>query len=484
MPRGYSHNFELCCYSDSFPGWSGETAGFDQFVFDSLTGQYASCRLGVFLHDADLEPDGTPKKPHCHVWLHTKNAVSPAKVAKRCGLSEKKRVTPEPGHTEAGFVPYCTHAKKPEEAQYPADRAILTDDFASASGEKGECLTDEADWSLKLFSVVQVCINRGIRNTPYVMSELYKALPASARGWAARQMWQIDRKLKSATYEDRGPVYRFGSIQSMPDSSTAEQLQARVDAFEASLVATSDASSCVPAASDVLPASDASAASLAAPAASESVPAASDVLPASDASVASLAAPVASEGVPAASDVLPASDASAASLSAPAASECVPAASDVLPGSDVSFVSFSAPVASEGVSDDSDVLPPMTPEEIAAACASGRCSLPECDLASTGPAFDKADGVDTVPGGKDARDRVYRDIDRLVFDIRRLEELSRIYQCSPISASAVASCGQWLVDSLSTLSGIAGTSGSAVKTEGGGGLPPFTPLIVPPADRG
>ena len=400
MPRGYSRNFEFVCYPESFPSWSGETAGFDRFVFDSLQGQYPSCRLGVFLHDADVESDGTPKKDHCHVWLHTQNAVSPATVAKRVGLSEKKSVTPLPGHTERGFLPYVVHSADDDKAPYPADRAILTDDFASVSDEKGECATDEMDWTGILADTLQSAINRGVRNPAYVMRDLSAALPASARSWASRQFWQIRRALQTATPDDRAPLARCGHVESMPDSSTYEQLAEKA---------------------------------------------------------ASLAA-AASEGVSGASDVLPASDASAASLAAPAASEGVPAASDV--------------------------LPPMTPEEIAAACASGRCSLPECDLERTGPAFDEAAGVDIVPGGNAARDRVYRSIDRLVCDIRHLEELSRIYQCSPISASAVASCGQWLADSLSTLSGIAGTSGSAVKTEGGGGLPPFTPLIVPPADRG
>lgn len=73
------------------------------------------------LHDKDVNPDGTPKKPHWHVLMSfgsLKTAAQVAEVMKEFGCT----LSPERVKNTRGYARYLCHMDNPEKAQYnPSD---------------------------------------------------------------------------------------------------------------------------------------------------------------------------------------------------------------------------------------------------------------------------------------------------------------------------------------------------------------------------
>lgn len=69
------------------------------------------------LHDKDLNPDGTPKKPHYHVILCYSGPTAYSVVA---ALTNKKlgQTIPQPLEQVRGYYRYLTHEDNPEKVQY------------------------------------------------------------------------------------------------------------------------------------------------------------------------------------------------------------------------------------------------------------------------------------------------------------------------------------------------------------------------------
>jgi len=72
------------------------------------------------LHDRDINPDGTPKKPHYHVMLFYSGPTS-YNVVKRLTDSLNQSI-PQAVEQVRGYYRYLTHMDNPEKAQYkPSD---------------------------------------------------------------------------------------------------------------------------------------------------------------------------------------------------------------------------------------------------------------------------------------------------------------------------------------------------------------------------
>ena len=68
------------------------------------------------LHDKDLDPTGTPKKPHYHVILVYSGPTSYNVVKALC--DSLKQPIPQPLEQVRGYYRYLTHKDNPEKAQY------------------------------------------------------------------------------------------------------------------------------------------------------------------------------------------------------------------------------------------------------------------------------------------------------------------------------------------------------------------------------
>lgn len=83
------------------------------------------------LHDRDVDPTGTPKKPHYHVILAYSGPTS-YNVVKRLTDSLNQPI-PQPLEQIRGYYRYLTHKDNPDKAQY---------DEADISTINGFCITD------------------------------------------------------------------------------------------------------------------------------------------------------------------------------------------------------------------------------------------------------------------------------------------------------------------------------------------------------
>ena len=99
-------NWAFTIYPDSVPGnWR-----------DVLQQTGLQCCVSP-LHDSDVNPDGTPKKPHWHVILVYGTGPTTFNVVKT--LTDKLNGTiPIPLDQIKGYYRYLTHKDNPEKAQY------------------------------------------------------------------------------------------------------------------------------------------------------------------------------------------------------------------------------------------------------------------------------------------------------------------------------------------------------------------------------
>lgn len=106
-------NWAFVCYPDSLPtDW-----------LDVL--QQTGLPLCISpLHDKDLDPTGTPKKPHYHVILNYEGPTSAA-VVKALVTGKLNAPDPQPLESIRGYYRYLTHKDNPEKYQYD-ERDIKT----------------------------------------------------------------------------------------------------------------------------------------------------------------------------------------------------------------------------------------------------------------------------------------------------------------------------------------------------------------------
>ena len=69
------------------------------------------------LHDKDLNPDGTPKKPHYHIILIYGNTTTYNNV-KAFTNGKLGQTIPQPLEQVRGYYRYLTHEDNPEKVQY------------------------------------------------------------------------------------------------------------------------------------------------------------------------------------------------------------------------------------------------------------------------------------------------------------------------------------------------------------------------------
>ena len=83
------------------------------------------------LHDADMNADGTPKKPHIHILLLYESHKTYEQVLE---VTQKVNATvPQKCHAARGLVRYMAHLDNPEKAQY--DRALIRGHGGADVGE-------------------------------------------------------------------------------------------------------------------------------------------------------------------------------------------------------------------------------------------------------------------------------------------------------------------------------------------------------------
>lgn len=96
----------LVCYPDSLPD--------DWIDFLSKTGLEIAISP---LHDKDINPDNTPKKPHYHVILVYQNPTT-YKNVKENVCDYLNCPIPQPLESVKGYYRYLTHRDNPEKYQY------------------------------------------------------------------------------------------------------------------------------------------------------------------------------------------------------------------------------------------------------------------------------------------------------------------------------------------------------------------------------
>jgi len=110
-------NWAFCLYLDSAPAdWREQI---------QLSGIQAAISP---LHDKDINPDGTTKKPHHHIILVYGNPTTYNNVkAFTCG--ELKQTIPQPLQQIIGYYRYLTHKDNPEKYQYSESEIVRVNGF-------------------------------------------------------------------------------------------------------------------------------------------------------------------------------------------------------------------------------------------------------------------------------------------------------------------------------------------------------------------
>lgn len=102
---GRTRNFATIVYPESAP--------------ENWQNLIAESKLQVFispLHDSDINPDGTPKKPHYHVILMFETVKTTEQVKEI--IEQIGGVGVEKINSLRGYARYLIHADNPEKAQY------------------------------------------------------------------------------------------------------------------------------------------------------------------------------------------------------------------------------------------------------------------------------------------------------------------------------------------------------------------------------
>lgn len=108
-------NLRMCeieLYQEHFPDYDSIT--------DILDRKKQVVQYALLLHDKDIKEDGTPKKPHYHVYVHFDTSRDIEKVAKWFSI-KSNYISKIKGRWKDGLL-YCTHRNAPFKYQYnPAD---------------------------------------------------------------------------------------------------------------------------------------------------------------------------------------------------------------------------------------------------------------------------------------------------------------------------------------------------------------------------
>lgn len=84
------------------------------------------------LHDRDINPDNTPKKPHYHIILVYQNPTTYKNVKENiCDYLHCP--IPQPLESVKGYYKYLTHKDNPEKAQYDDNNIVVLNGFDSSN---------------------------------------------------------------------------------------------------------------------------------------------------------------------------------------------------------------------------------------------------------------------------------------------------------------------------------------------------------------
>lgn len=84
------------------------------------------CAISPY-HDKDINPDGSPKKPHYHIILSYGNTTTYSSVL---AFTKNFNATiPQPLESVRGYYRYLTHKDNPEKYQYNENDIILLNEF-------------------------------------------------------------------------------------------------------------------------------------------------------------------------------------------------------------------------------------------------------------------------------------------------------------------------------------------------------------------
>jgi len=167
------------------------------------------------LHDKDINPDGTPKKPHFHVLLLFESVKSPQQVKEM--LKKVKSVGCEKVNSVRGYTRYLCHLDNPEKHQYnPAGVQSLSGaDYQSTV----ELASDRRETSREIISF---CREYGIIS----FSSLIEYADAYREDWLvylSKSGWLVKEYLKSKAW----------SIEHGVDVDIKKMLDERMEAAEA-----------------------------------------------------------------------------------------------------------------------------------------------------------------------------------------------------------------------------------------------------------
>lgn len=167
------------------------------------------------LHDKDINPDGTPKKPHFHVLLLFESVKSPQQVKEM--LKKVKSVGCEKVNSVRGYTRYLCHLDNPEKHQYnPAGVQSLSGaDYQSTV----ELASDKRETSREIISF---CREYGIIS----FSSLIEYADAYREDWLvylSKSGWLVKEYLKSKAW----------SIEHGVDVDIKKMLDERMEAAEA-----------------------------------------------------------------------------------------------------------------------------------------------------------------------------------------------------------------------------------------------------------
>lgn len=167
------------------------------------------------LHDKDINPDGTPKKPHFHVLLLFESVKSPQQVKEM--LKKVKSVGCEKVNSVRGYTRYLCHLDNPEKHQYnPAGVQSLSGaDYQSTV----ELASDRRETSREIISF---CREYGIIS----FSSLIEYADAYREDWLvylSKSGWLVKEYLKSKAW----------SIEHGADVDIKKMLDERMEAAEA-----------------------------------------------------------------------------------------------------------------------------------------------------------------------------------------------------------------------------------------------------------
>lgn len=167
------------------------------------------------LHDKDINPDGTPKKPHFHVLLLFESVKSPQQVKEM--LKKVKSVGCEKVNSARGYTRYLCHLDNPEKHQYnPAGVQSLSGaDYQSTV----ELASDRRETSREIISF---CREYGIIS----FSSLIEYADAYREDWLvylSKSGWLVKEYLKSKAW----------SIEHGVDVDIKKMLDERMEAAEA-----------------------------------------------------------------------------------------------------------------------------------------------------------------------------------------------------------------------------------------------------------